>query len=372
MFYQCQKCKRTWQYPLQKCPECFLKLERFESKNLKVIGISRVLIPSPMHPKVPYFVLLLEDENGNKFVQKFTPYRTGGSDAGAMKEYKIGDRFEIKASQNKNFVAIWRAKYDLYEAISRVISLLGGLKIDQNKKILILPTLVSVCHPHERENTHPEVLRELIKILIEKGAKAENIKVAGQSHSETPIEAMAKKSQILSVCSENKVEFLDLGKGIFKRIEKEGLVFEISEEIFKNDLIINLPILKLDSKLGVKGAMENLIRFWKKENFLGQKYLYGEEELILKLKEVFSSFAKASEDKPKILNLADGTIIQRSNRQAVILDLILASFNPLNLDRVFAEISMIPLPEYLKSVKISEIPISGREIGEVQWQLEKI
>jgi len=350
MFYQCPKCKKTWQYPLEKCPECFLKLERFESKNLKVIGISRVLIPSPMHPKVPYFVLLLEDGNGNKFVQK------------VMREYKIGDRFEIKTSQNKNSVAIWRVKYDLFEAIGKVISLIGGLKIDGLSKILILPTLVSVCHPHERENTHPEVLRELTKILIGKGAKAENIKVAGQSQTETPIEAMAKKSQILSVCSENKVEFLDLGKGNFKRIEKEGLVFEISEEVFKNDLVINLPILKLDSRLGVKGAMENLLRFWKKESFLGQKYLYGDEELILKLKEVLH----------QILTVADGTIIQKSNQQSVILDLILASFNPLNLDRVFAEIAMFPSPEYLKSVKIEEIEILGRQIGEVQWQLEKI
>jgi uncharacterized protein (DUF362 family) len=350
MFYFCKKCKKTWQYPLEKCPECFLKLERFESKNLKVIGVSRVLIPSPMHPKVPYFVLLLEDEKGNKFVQK------------SMREYKIGDRFEIKVSNDKKAVAIWRVKYDLYEAISKVIWLLSGLKIDQSKKILILPTLVSVCHPHERENTHPEILRELIKILIEKGAKAENIKVAGQSQTDTPIEAMAKKSQILSVCQENKVEFLDLGKGSFKRIEKDGLVFEISEEVFKNDIIINLPILKLDSKLGVKGAMENLLRFWKKESFLGQKYLYGEKELILKFKNAL----------PEILNIADGTIIQKSNQQSVILDLMLGSFNLLNLDRVFAEIAMIPLPEYLKSVKIEEIPISGRQIGEVQWQLDKI
>jgi hypothetical protein len=74
---------------------------------------------------------------------------------------------------------------------------------------------------------------------------------------------------------------------------------------------------------------------------------------------------------PEILTIADGTIIQKSNQQAVILDLILGSFNPLNLDRVFAEISMIPLPEYLKSVKIEEIPIFGRQIGEVQWDLEK-
>ena len=351
MFYQCQKCKRTWQYPLEKCPECFLNLEKSESKNLKVIGVSRVMMNSPLHPKIPYFVLLLEDEKGQKLIQK------------SMKEYKIGDKFEIKSSSNKNSVAIWRVKYDIAEAIEKVISLIGGIKIEEkDAKILILPTLISVAHPHLRENTHPEVLKELINFLIKRGVKKENIKVAGQSFSETSLEAMAKKTQILSVCSENQIEFLDLQKRNFKRIEKRDLVFEIAEELFKNDLVINLPILKLDSKLGVKGALENLLRFWKKESFLGQKYLYGDEELILKLREVL----------PEILTVADGTIIQKSNEQAVILDLILASFNPLNLDRVFAEISMIPVPEYLKSVKIEEIEVLGRQIGEVQFELEKI
>ena len=372
MFYQCPKCKKTWQYPIRKCPECFLGLEKSGGKNFKVAGVSKVIITSPMHPKVPYFVLLLEDENSNKFIQKFTPYRTGGSGAGSMKEYKIGDKFEIKTSQNKNAVSIWRVKYDIPEAIEKSVSLIGGIKINENSKVLILPTLISASHPHLRENTHPEVLEELIKFLIKNRVKQENIKVGGQSFTETPIEAMAKKTQLLSVCSENQVDFLDLGKRGFRRIEKNNLVFEISEEVFKNDLVINLPILKLDSKLGVKGALENLLRFWKKESFLGQKYLYGDEELILKLKEVLLARRSLGEGGPQILTIADGTIIQRSNRQSVILDLILASFNPLNLDRIFAEVAMIPLPEYLKSVKIEEIPISGRQIGEVQWELDKI
>jgi uncharacterized protein (DUF362 family) len=350
MFYQCPNCKNTWQYPIEKCPTCLSKPQAVESKNLKVIGVSRVVIPSSLHPKVPYFVLLLENENGQKWVQK------------SIREYKIGDKYELKSVNAKNAVSIWRVKYDIAEAIEKVISLLGDLKIDGSSKILILPTLISVSHPYFRENTHPEVLNALIKFLIKKGAKNENIKVAGQSFVETPIEAMAKKSLILPVCQENNVGFMDLQKGSFKRIEKEGLVFEVSEEVFKNNLVINLPILKMDPKLGVKGALENLIKFWKKESFLGQKYLYGDEELILKLKEVL----------PEILTVADGTIIQKSDKRSTILDLMMASFNPLNLDRAFVEIAMTKLPEYLKSAKIEEIPISGREIGEVQYKLDEI
>jgi len=360
MFYQCPNCKNTWQYPVEKCLNCFQKLKPIESKNFKVAGISKVIIPSSLHPKTPYYVLLLENETGQKLIQK------------SMKEFKIGDNFEIKSLNDKNAVSIWRAKYDIPEAIEKAVSLIGGLKVHDNSKILILPTLTSVSHPYFRENTHPEVLGEVIKFLIKKGVKTENIKVAGQSFAETPIEAMAKKSQLLSVCMENKVSCIDLGKGTFKRIEKDGLVFEISEEIFKNDLFLNLPILKLDAKMGLRGALDNLIKTWKKESFLGQKYLYDEEDLISKFKEALSTILNASENKIELLNIADATIIQKSNKQSAILDLILASYNPSNLDRVLAEITMASLPKYLKSVKIEEIPVSGREIGEVQFDLNSL
>jgi len=350
MFYFCPKCKKIWQYPIEKCPDCFLELKGRSSEKLKVIGISKVTISTILHPKVPYFVLVLEDERGNKFVQK------------SVKEYKIGDQFEFKVVRNKGAVAIWRVKYDIYEAIEKIINFLGEIEIKEDTKILILPTLISPTHPYFCQNTHPEVLNSLIKFLIERGAKKENLKIAGQSFTEIPIEASAQKSQLLKVCQDFKVLPLDLAKTNFIKRNRGDFNFEISEELFNSDLIINLPILKLDSKLGVRGAMENLTRFLKKENYLSLKYLHNEEEIIMKFKDIL----------PEILNIADGTFIQKSNSQTAFLDLILASFNSLNLDRVFAEIAMISLPEYLKSVKIENIEILGREIGEVQYDLEKV
>ena len=54
------------------------------------------------------------------------------------------------------------------------------------------------------------------------------------------------------------------------------------------------------------------------------------------------------------------------------LGLTLASFNPLNLDRAFAEIAMLgDLPEYLKKIKIEDIPIAGRAIQELQYEADK-
>lgn len=354
MFYQCPGCKKNWQYPIEKCPDCFLKTERTPSKKIKVIGVSKVWISTLLHPKVPFFVLLLEDEQGRKWVQK------------SIKEYKPNDEFKLeKAVGDKNAVAIWRVKYDILEGIEKTISLLD-VEINPNAKTLILPTLVSPAHPYFSQNTNPRVLDQVIKFLIQRGIKKENIKVASQSFNDFPVSVSAQKSKFLSVCEENGVELIDIGQQSFKKIDyhlsKENFVFNISETVFQNDLIINLPILKLDKKIGLRGALENLTRFLKKESYLGLKYLSGKEKLMVALKDAL----------PQILTVADAVSIQRTNAVTTFAGLILASSDPLNLDRVFAEIAMIDLPEYLKTVNLNKIKIVGRQIGEVQYDLEKV
>jgi len=351
MFYQCPKCKKIWQYPIEKCPNCFLALERLLAKTVKVIGVSKVNIPTLLHPKVPYFVLVLEDEKGNKWAQK------------SIKEYKIGDVVEYESSRDKNAVAIWRIKYDILEAIEKVIELLGGLEINPQTKILILPTLISPKHPYLAVNTNPKFLESLINYLVKIGGDIKSIKVAAQSFDEIPIEASAQKSQLLDVCLRHQIAPLDLAKGNFVKKTQNNFTFEISEEVFNTDLIINLPILKLDSKLGVRAARENTLKFLKKESYLSLQYLHSQEEIMEKLPEVL----------PNYLTIADGLTIQKADGLTTFLGLTLASFNPLNLDRVFAEITLLgDLSECLKKVKIEDIPIAGRTIEEVQYDIEKV
>ena len=345
-FYRCPKCKKTWQYPIEKCPNCFLKLEKLKSTKIRVAGISKVQIPTMFHPKTPYFVLLLEDENGNKWVQK------------TVKEYEIGDLFKVEPCTDKKAVAIWRVKYDIFEAIEMVIELLGGIiphqKSWRGAKILILPTLISPKHPHLAENTSPEFLESTIKHLLENGAKIENIKVAGQSFDEIPIEASAKKSQLSKVCKEFNILPINLAQGEF--IKKDS--FEISKEVFNSDLIVSLPILKM----GKISATENILKLLKKENYLGLKYLYSEKEIFKKLKDAL----------PEIFTLAEAQSIQKPNGFIAHLGLVLASFNSLNLDKILFEATNFKdLPEILKGIKIEDIPIFGREIEEVQFNAEK-
>jgi len=326
-------------------------LEKLLTKTAKVIGVSKINIPTLLHPKVPYFVLVLEDEKGNKWVQK------------SIKEHKIGDVVEYESSQDKNAVAVWRIKYDILEAMEKVIELLGDLKIDPQTKILILPTLIAPKHPYLAVNTNPKFLESLINYLSNVGADKKNIKVAAQSFDEVPIEASAQKSQLLDVCLQNQIVPFDLAKGNFVKKEKDGFNFEIPEEVFNSNLIINLPILKLDSKLRVRGATENVLKFLKKESYLSLQYLSSQEELMESLQKVL----------PNYLTIADGQTIQKTTGFTAFLGVILASFNPLNLDRVFAEITMIKgLPECLKKIKIENIPIVGRKVEEVQYNLNYV
>ena len=348
MFYQCPKCKKIWQYSIKNCPDCFLELKRINTQKAKVIGVSKVNIPSFLHPKVPYFTLVLEDEKGNKWVQK------------SSKEYKIGDVVEYESSQDKNTVAIWRIKYDILEGIERVIELLGGLKIEPETKILILPALTFPKHPYFAENTTPQFLENLIRYLLQSGGKTENVKVAGQSFDEIPIEAIAQKSQLLRVCQNFKILPLDLAKSNFVKKSINNFNFEVSEELFNSDLIINLPILKM----GKEEASENILKVLKKENYLGLKYLFSKEEIKENLNKVLRSNLNTLSN---YLTIADAEVVQKPDKFTTFLGLILASFNSFNLDRVFAEISMIKdLPECLKNVKIKDIPIAGRQIEEVQ------
>jgi uncharacterized OB-fold protein len=336
-FFKCPKCKRVWQYPIEKCPDCFLKLERVKSEKAKVIGGGKTTIPSIFHQKVPYFVYVFEDDNKNRWIQK------------SEKELKIGEEIEMEKAKNKDAVAIWRVKYDFFETIEKLIEILD-VKFEKNSKILILPTLAKDTHSYFRDNTSPEFLEAAIQFLIENGIEPTNIRVCSQSFDEVEIEKKAQKSGLFEVCKKQKIMPLDLAKGNF--VKKGDL--EISEEVFKVDLILNLPILKI----GKASSCENLFFLLKKENYLAQKYLYSEIEIFEKLKNQI----------PEVLTIGETNRVQDKNGIVHYLNLALASFDPKNLDRVFCEITKEKeLPEMVKEVKIENIEILGRKISEVEF-----
>lgn len=351
IFYQCPQCKKRWQYPIEKCPDCFSNLEKMSPARVKVVGASEVTIPTVLHPKIPYFVVVLEDEKGNRWVQK------------SSKEYKIGEELKVPKGKDKSSVATLKVKYDIASDFREIVGLVGGIEIDRTTKILVLPTLIAPKHPYLATNTSPTILNCLLQYFIAEGVRPQNIKVVAQSFDEIPIEASAQKAQLLEVCLKHKITPLDLAKKEFLKKGDDNFVLEVSKEVFDTNLIVNLPALRLGSKLKFKGALENTLKLLKKESYLSLKYLHDEVQIIKKLQEIL----------PEYLTIADATVVQKSTAYTSFAGLMLASFNPFYLDRVFTEIAMIKnLPDYLDEIDIQKIPVIGRAIDELKYDIERV
>ncbi len=342
MFYKCLKCNKTWPYNIKKCPFCFEEIIKVQSNEMKILACSKINIPTLLHPKVPYFTLLVEDENNNKYAYK------------SSTEKKIGEK--ITYNKEDNAVAIWRKKYDSEEAIRKTLDLINN-PIQENIKILILPTLISPNHEYFRDNTSPNFIDSVLKIILEKTPK-ENIKIIGQSFNDVPIEASAQKSGLLDACLKYNIIPEDLSKDIF--IKQNNL--EISEQAINADLIINLPIMKI----GKISATENLFKLLSKNSYSALKYLHSEpEEIIIKqINETFSN---------KVLTIAEADNVQGIDKFNRYLGLVLASKNYLEIDKVFDILTMNKKSHrVLENININNISIVGRDIEEVQHNTENI
>ena len=118
---------------------------------MKVIGVTKVSIPSPMHPIVPYNVLLLEDEHGNRMPRK------------TIKDYSIGDKFIEEKAKTENAVSIVRVKYDVYDAIENALELIN-FNVEKNSKVLVKPSIVFPAYPYQGINTNPKTVDAIITL----------------------------------------------------------------------------------------------------------------------------------------------------------------------------------------------------------------
>ncbi|MBP6891224.1 hypothetical protein KBC01_02745 [Candidatus Parcubacteria bacterium] len=332
MFFKCPKCDRRWQYPIEKCPECFCDLTRMENKQAKVIGITKVNIPTLTHPNVPFNIILLEDEFGNKW-----SYKT-------QREYKEGDDFVLETAKKRDAVAVWTWKYDILETLNKLEYLLNGFKIDSDSTILILPRLAKAEHPYLRENTSPEFLDCLIKFVIAKGVNPLNIMVGAQSFSDVPIEIMAQKSQLLDVCQKNGVNPLIIPMAGFDELYD----LRISEFAKKASLVINAPILKE----GQNWASENLFLLLEKDDYLKLDSKEKKKEALDKIVSGLNN----------VLTIAQADEIQNANKIMETVSTFLAGYNAINIDKVFSDI-LLTDPEAGK-----DIEVVGKKIIDMQFK----
>ena len=346
----CEKCNKRWIYPVEKCVYCKGPIVKQKGTKLKVIGVTKVNIPSPMHPIIPYNVVLLEDEHGNRMPKK------------TMESYKIGDKFSDEPAKTDDAVSIIKVKYDIYEAVNESIALLNGFELDSKDKVLVKISCVTAAYPYQAVNTSPEFLDALLKVVYDFGVKKENIIVAEQALLGSDGKDAASKSGIMEVCKKHNVEFVDIAKAGFEEIESEGFKFKIYKEAMHRKLI-NAPIMKTNFQLGISGACENISRLCDGET---QRRMYSEG-----IDAILPKLVKSL----KILTVADATNGMMGQGplaagEPAFLNLVLASKNPQNLDAAFCEMGMLEIPLHLGIENSKDIEVVGNSIDSLKFSIK--
>ena len=323
----CEKDSKKWMYPIQKCVYCKGPIKKQVSRKARVIGITKVNIPSPMHPIIPYNVILLEDDHGNRMPKK------------TMKDYKIGDDYRIEKAKQDSAVIATKIKYDLYEALKSSLELLNSFDMVEHDKVLIKPSIIEPAYSYTAVNTNPKILDALIAFLKEKNVN--DIIVAEQAMSGNDTLDSAKKSGILEVCEKHNIGFVNLEKAEYVEKEADGIKLMIAK-YFIERRVINLPVMKTNSQIGVSGAVENMMRCAHKDT---QKIMFEQD--------IEKTLPKLLKALPPFLSIGDATIGMQgqgptSLGEPAFLNMLFASKDPVALDAVFVEMGMLEMPQYLK------------------------
>lgn len=299
MLWKCPKCKLQWQQKIEKCPYCFGEIQKEEPKNLKVIGATKVFLSSKQHPKVPYNILLLEDENGNKFSKK------------TMEKYRISESYPRKRKSMLD-VVVQKIKYDLDYPIEQCINIMDE-SFKEAEEILINPGNLSalLSNKHLRE-IHRELITRTISLL----GNEKSFSIA------LPSKAIKDK----------KI----LGK-ILGREQGKNLGVVAVEDCLKIDFkfLLNMPILATDERFMLKGATLNLL------NLTGG--LKNEKETVDKVLLISKNFKS-------IFSLCDaqaGVEGNSFNRISLYWHFIASSNDPIALDSVLCKTFSVPIPKYL-------------------------
>lgn len=92
MIWECEICAKQWRHAVDKCLFCGGDVYTIRSKKFTVIGATEVFVPSVEHEAVPYYSLLLEDEQGHKLIKK------------TFDEYAIGDTLVLGSSDTPDAI----------------------------------------------------------------------------------------------------------------------------------------------------------------------------------------------------------------------------------------------------------------------------
>jgi uncharacterized protein (DUF362 family)/Pyruvate/2-oxoacid:ferredoxin oxidoreductase delta subunit len=165
---------------------------------------------------------------------------------------------QVCSSMKYKVSLVKTASYDNVEAsIQEAVDLLGGMDkfLKPGWKVLLKPNLLFGSPPEKCVNTHPEVLRAVVKMVKEAGCAP----MIGDSPIVGSGVLHARLAGMLKVCREENVPWVNFeddalevqGKVVFKKLE-------IARYAIEADAIINLPKVKTHGQTYLTLCVKNM------------------------------------------------------------------------------------------------------------------
>jgi len=199
------------------------------------------------------------------------------------------------------------------------------------KRVLVKPNLIEARKPHENVTTHPSVVRAVVRIVKELGAR-EVVIVEGSGHEKDSY-LLFKNTGMCEVANEENVKLVDLNSNDvvkFKVPKPLTLPYLFVPRIIKEaDIIISIPKLKTHHWACVTLSLKNMLG-------IAPGSIYGFPKNRLH----WACIPKAVADINSVVNLdliiVDGIIAMEGNGpldgQSVNTNVILASHDRLAVD----------------------------------------
>lgn len=150
--------------------------------------------------------------------------------------------------------------YDFAEvesAVKRVMSELGGLPrfVSPGQTVLIKPNLLSDRTPDCAVTTHPQVVRALIRLIKQVGARPV---MADSSAEAVKVGSVWEKTGYAKLSGEESVPLINLEHAGSKGFDVGGMRFSVAKPVLEADVVINVPKLKTHILTVITNAVKNM------------------------------------------------------------------------------------------------------------------
>jgi uncharacterized protein (DUF362 family) len=251
---------------------------------------------------------------------------------------------------NRGKVSVVRDN-DLEQRTVEAVSLIGGIEkvVSRGDRVLIKPNMVGGLPPEIGETTHPEVVRIVVKLALDAGAKEA---VVGESEPLVPLEKLRRRfvnrpfppiSETLYERYKREVEraggrFIDFNVDGWETVEVPDPVFfekvQVARALLECDVFISVPALKTHHLAGITVAIKNLYGAIPREDKRKYHRLDRVEEAIVDLNQVRSSDMVVVDGTCTILHWGMVDKYLETHQ----LNLTIAGFDPVAVDAVSSKV----------------------------------